>query len=115
MLVTHSRFIRWPLGPLGFERAQHRRTSRPTVDGIRSKALCPFGSQQRISRISSTVQTARGERPKGDPEVGHVKGYKKYPRSHAHQDPKSARVVGVLGKMGPPQDQEPGTGPPRDG
>ena len=29
-----------PLGPLGFERAQHRRTPRPSVDGTRSKALC---------------------------------------------------------------------------
>ena len=36
------------LGPSGFERAQHRRTPRPSVDGTRSKALCPFGSQQRL-------------------------------------------------------------------
>jgi len=42
------------LGPLGYECAQHRRTPRPSVDGTRSKALCPFGSQQRISRISPT-------------------------------------------------------------
>ena len=34
-----------PLGPLGFERAQHRQTLRPSVDGTRSKALRPFGSQ----------------------------------------------------------------------
>ena len=34
-----------PLGPLGFEGAQHRQTLRPTVDGVRSKALRPFGSQ----------------------------------------------------------------------
>ena len=79
-----------PLGPLGFERAQHRRTLCPSVDGTRSKALCPFGSQQRISRISSTVQTARDERLQGDPKVDHVKGYEKCPCSHAHQDPKSA-------------------------
>ena len=32
--------------PLGFERAQHRRTPRPSLDGTRSKTLCPFGSQQ---------------------------------------------------------------------
>ena len=36
-----------PLGPLGYECAQHRRTPRPSVDGTRSKALHPFGSQQR--------------------------------------------------------------------
>ena len=30
-----------PLGPLGFEGAQHRQTLRPSVVGIRSKAL-PF-------------------------------------------------------------------------
>ena len=34
-----------PLGPLGFEGAQHRQTLRPSVDGVRSKALRPFGSQ----------------------------------------------------------------------
>jgi hypothetical protein len=27
-----------PLGPLGFEGAQHRQTLRPSVDGVRSKA-----------------------------------------------------------------------------
>ena len=32
-----------PLGPLGFDFAQHRQTLRPTVDGTRSKALRPFG------------------------------------------------------------------------
>ena len=36
-----------PLGPLGFERAQHRQTLRPTVDGSRSKALRPFGLHER--------------------------------------------------------------------
>ena len=30
-----------PLGPLGFDFAQHRQTLRPSVDGIRSKALRP--------------------------------------------------------------------------
>ena len=34
-----------PLGPLGFDFAQHRQTLRPSVDGIRSKALRPFGLQ----------------------------------------------------------------------
>ena len=34
-----------PLGPLGFEGAQHRQALRPSVDGIRSKALRPFGLQ----------------------------------------------------------------------
>ena len=34
-----------PLGPLGFECSQHRQTLRPSVDGIRSKALRPFGVQ----------------------------------------------------------------------
>ena len=29
---------RGPLGPLGFERAQHRQTLRPTVDGTRTAA-----------------------------------------------------------------------------
>ena len=34
-----------PLGPLGFDFAQHRQTLRPSVDGVRSKALRPFRSQ----------------------------------------------------------------------
>ena len=34
-----------PLGPLGFEFAQHGQTLRSTLDGTRSKALRPFGSQ----------------------------------------------------------------------
>ena len=34
-----------PLGPFGFDFAQHRPTLRPSVDGIRSKALRPFGLQ----------------------------------------------------------------------
>ena len=33
------------LGPLGFECSQHRQTLCPSVDGIRSKALRPFGVQ----------------------------------------------------------------------
>ena len=33
------------LGPLGFDFAQLRQTLRPSVDGIRSKALRPFGVQ----------------------------------------------------------------------
>ena len=32
-------------GPLGFDFAQHRQTLRPSVDGVRSKALHPFGLQ----------------------------------------------------------------------
>ena len=32
-------------GLLGFDFAQHRQTLRPSVDGIRSKVLRPFGSQ----------------------------------------------------------------------
>ena len=32
-----------PLGPLGFECSQHRQRLRPSVDGIRSKVLRPFG------------------------------------------------------------------------
>jgi len=36
-----------PLGPLAFEGAQHSQTFRPSVDGVRSKALRPFGSQYR--------------------------------------------------------------------
>ena len=34
-----------PLGPLGFDFAHHRQTLRQTLDGTRSKALRPFGSQ----------------------------------------------------------------------
>ena len=34
-----------PLGPLDFNFAQHRQTLHPSVDGIRSKALRPFGLQ----------------------------------------------------------------------
>ena len=34
-----------PLGPLGFDFAQHRSTLRPSVVGIRSKALRPSGLQ----------------------------------------------------------------------
>ena len=34
--------VNWgPLGPLGFECSQHRQTLRPSVDGVRSKALRP--------------------------------------------------------------------------
>ena len=61
------------LGPLGFDFAQHRHILRPSVVGTRSKALCPFGSQERIPRISSTVQTAHGKRLKSDPKVGHMR------------------------------------------
>jgi len=32
-----------PLGPLGFDFAQHRQALRPSVDRVRSKALRPFG------------------------------------------------------------------------
>ena len=35
---------------------------------------------------------ALSECVKGDPQVGHVKGYKKCPYSHAHQDLKSASI-----------------------
>ena len=45
-----------PLGPLGFEGAQHRQTLRPSVDGIRSKSDCSKGPQG----SSSTVQSTRG-------------------------------------------------------
>ena len=45
-----------PLGPLlifalGFEGAQHRQTLRPSVDGIRSKALRPFGLQYELKDL----------------------------------------------------------------
>jgi hypothetical protein len=39
------------LAPLGFGCAQHWQTPRPSVERIHRKALLPFGSQQRISRI----------------------------------------------------------------
>ena len=35
----------WLFGPSGFEYSHHRRTSRPSVERIRRKALPPFGSQ----------------------------------------------------------------------
>ena len=38
-------YFQSPLGPLGFDFAQHRQTLRPSVVGIRSKALRPFGLQ----------------------------------------------------------------------
>ena len=34
-----------PLGPSGFEGAQHRQTLRASVDGVRCKVLRPFGLQ----------------------------------------------------------------------
>ena len=40
-----------PLGPLGFGCSHHRQTLRPSVDGIRNKALRPFGVLERNSRI----------------------------------------------------------------
>ena len=43
--VNRSRELFDPLGPLGFEGAQHRQTLRPSVDGVRSKALRPFDMQ----------------------------------------------------------------------
>ena len=61
--ATHSPAVReGPLGPLGFACAQHRRTSRPSVERIRRKALLPSVSQQRISRIqpSSAEGSRRG-------------------------------------------------------
>jgi len=39
------------LGPLGFDFAQHRQTLRPTVDGIRSKALRPTESDKLVKVI----------------------------------------------------------------
>jgi hypothetical protein len=44
-VALYHTFSSGPLGPLGFEGAQHRQTLRPSVDGIRSKALRPFGLQ----------------------------------------------------------------------
>ena len=57
-----------PLGPLGFEGAQHRQTLRASVDGVRSKALRPFGAsadearprQRSPSKPSSTALAAQG-------------------------------------------------------
>ena len=48
---SHSRNISGDLlGPLGFECSQHRQTLRPSVDGVRSKALHPFGLQSLKTR-----------------------------------------------------------------
>ena len=44
-LTTRWVSMFYPLGRLGFERAQHRQTPRPSVDGTRSKTQCPFVSQ----------------------------------------------------------------------
>ena len=44
-LALHPRPGTQLLGPLGFEGAQHRQTLRPSVEGVRSKALRAFGSQ----------------------------------------------------------------------
>ena len=71
ILIT-PRPARHPLGPLGFECSQHRQTLRPTVDGTRSTALRSFELQKGSRGSSSTVQMARSEWLKGDPQVGHV-------------------------------------------
>ena len=43
--LGRRKMVSRPLGPLGYEGAQHRQTLRPSVDGTRSKALRPFGLQ----------------------------------------------------------------------
>ena len=43
--------LAFSLGPSVFYFAQQRQTPRPSVDGVRSKALRPFGLQSIISRI----------------------------------------------------------------
>ena len=45
LLILHPLHRLTPLGPLGFDFAQHRQTLRPSVEGTRSKALRPFGLQ----------------------------------------------------------------------
>ena len=47
------------------------------------------------------MHKVRDDELKGDPKVGHVKGYKKSPYSHAHQDPKpaSARPIVVSNEL----------------
>ena len=45
------------LGPLGFDFAQHRQTLRPSVDGIRSKALRSDSDQQVLTEeLSLSLQ-----------------------------------------------------------
>ena len=41
-----------PLGPLGYEGAQHMQTLRPSVDGTRSKALRSFG----VNGVTAYIQ-----------------------------------------------------------
>ena len=54
-----------PLGPLGFDFAQHRRTPRPSVEKDPQKNPASFRNGSRGS--SPPVQMARGERLKGGP------------------------------------------------
>ena len=57
------------VGPLGFDFAQHRQTLRPSVDGIRSEALRPFGHAENRDGGNSVTEprpvTVTGFRPMG--------------------------------------------------
>ena len=59
------------LGPLVHECAQHRQTLRPSVAGIRSKALRPFGvqySDRRLPPASGPKAGSAGRRVKSTSE-----------------------------------------------
>ena len=62
----------YPFGPRGFESALHRRTPRPSTERIRRKAMLPFGSQQRISRIQPSSADGSRQASKGWSSVGHM-------------------------------------------
>ena len=62
-----------PLGPLGFEGAQHRQTLRPSSSRDPQQSPASFRSAVKdLEDPAVPVQMARSEWLKGDPKVGHV-------------------------------------------
>jgi hypothetical protein len=64
-----SNVIPRPLGPLGLGRAQHRRTSRPSVERVRRKALLLSDHSTKTSRPYMGTSRIRNRLPQ-DPTVG---------------------------------------------
>jgi hypothetical protein len=113
-----------PLGPLGFEGAQHRQTLRPSVDGVRSKALHPFGGHlilslgyEALSKMTYARQLTSfrsqgyepvllrfASSPLGDPPRPQLAALCRNhtPELQAKSDPQSATLSSCLQKCNPP-------------
>ena len=84
---------------VGFQRSLRRRTLRPSVERIRRKALLPFGSQERISRIQSSSAESSRQAFKGWYSSGacegirHSKKRKKTRRDQFQRNRKSISIA----------------------